>query len=683
MIAPLPPSVISANPLLQDLRATGRTPESELSRDPFVRLILLQPNVDKEGLSPIQVMGLLALATQMPVDPRAVIQPEEMGNLGLSHPVSLLALVLNRTPGFGARRPMRQWPTALAEFGPHLLQTFEDPFFKRERQDAIDTEWLGAVLLAAGADPWACPSTAYPYGQAIAEAITHNLSGLVHRLFDCPHAPTVQQVFDSLPASVTKTLFASSSHAPTLKELFQRGLQLSDSEESWTLLPGASPEVLEMMANLGKLPTQETTQKRLLSAWRDRVLTARDGSWPAETCGRMNVLLTGISPAQAMRERMSIEFLQTLNESKWNDSVGPVRESHNSAYCGNKGVEWLCSKAPILYGPNAGQWSGVAVLVAKRLRQAFCHADQRGLPVWDMAAAVSFDFVPETEGAYTGKWRSGPAEDFAGSLAQARGFDWRPGIAIDGLMALGLLGMAVHPFSSKLPLDVLDVEQAQRHAEILLGVPSLRAWATLHAEAAVAFTEEMARQKKPKISKALLWTWATALSNHPTWLAHDPSLAPRLVRALHGSFSGLKLEDPMESGVAVIPAIFPPLGQQPLGDLWGSVLKAIAPWFSEDEEPEWTALDPQQRQLAIDMALLLKRPRWIATLETLAEQGLLNEEDAKNIQMRVEAKRSPADQPIHPPAQEEAFVAQLKNLVLNIRLAHVDVSVKRGRGARL
>ena len=168
------------------------------------------------------------------------------------------------------------------------------------------------------------------------------------------------------------------------------------------------------------------------------------------------------------------------------------------------GEQELCAQHSLRSVSNGGQWSGLAAAAVHFLRVK----PQR------VGASDLFDVRLMT--------RFPAAQETAGALSPALGFDWRPGIAIDGLVALALLGQyqpgvfrsSGQPSATQKAIEK-DILKSLKHFEHTAGVGSLKRWANRHASSAMAFTKAAVEDGGIPAANRLGQVWLTALCRHP------------------------------------------------------------------------------------------------------------------------------------------------------------------------
>src|SRR5690606_18676013 len=147
-------------------------------------------------------------------------------------------------------------------------------------------------------------------------------------------------------------------------------------------------------------------------------------------------------------------------------------------------------------------------------------SEERPVVPFSLGAMARRKFV-RTPGQATGTWESEDFSQCPGQLAAAVGFDWRPGLPIDGIVALVLLGQGTVSISGAWSASSRgalesgpEVEDRLAEAARALGVDDVRAWASEHAKSAIAFTRAAITRSSSRAAAALASVWKMALLTH-------------------------------------------------------------------------------------------------------------------------------------------------------------------------
>ncbi len=553
------------------------------------------------------VWGILSALSQVPFDPNTTCKTQA------GQAVSALEGALRLVRPHAPRRSFRVWPTTPEAFTPQLLQAFEDRHGQMAR-DTVDGEWLAAMLLSVGANPWqGAPNGAL--SGCFNKALSLGMVGLVDRMWSMTEGRPSLETFSSATGEMDQTQgtwlenAVRRSDAELTQWLLQQGVRPLHGQ----LHPMALAESLDHVNAFiqhDALPQSPAEIRAVKSAWRDRL---KRGQLRAELSVRFLEALSPTVPSQEGApapdlndQARAARFEQILARGKWSVSFPPSLISN----LGSKAFE----QATIAKGPLAGTWTRLSVEVVSHLRPSHT----RGVVPFDLGQTFRHVFHDGTG------WDTASPETHPGALAGVLGVEWRPGLKNDGLFALALLGMS----------DIVQLDSVNRFVTGalkpqplvgvgagLLGVSDLKAWATEHAEAAVAFTEALTKGSGSSACARLTTIWATALERHPTWLVERPDLGARLLSALTGSFKHvvlLRTSDTKEVLLSNDTAL-------------GGVALALWPGLDPASPPSLKSLSPGRVSLAVELGLMVHSSAWVKTLaEGLA---VLSPEDRKRIEV--------------------------------------------------
>ena len=162
-----------------------------------------------------------------------------------------------------------------------------------------------------------------------------------------------------------------------------------------------------------------------------------------------------------------------------------------------------------------GQWSGLAAAAMNRL--ILSNRLDKGANTWDVGMMVLSKRDPQTLQHHVAS-----SQTHAGVLQNALGFDWRPGIAIDGVVVLALFGQrqsgVYRPGGRNLDQDgELEVQASIEKFAAFTAVGAPVAWGQRHLGSAVAFTQEVLKTVKNNEARAqIIDAWFTALTREPS-----------------------------------------------------------------------------------------------------------------------------------------------------------------------
>lgn len=637
-------------------------PDSGLTLEALASELLKAPDAK---VTPAVAQALLMVAATVQVDPNALVPSPHYRSQDQG---PLLPFLLDRAPFGTPALPVRPWPLEVSGFTETLrapLQKAVEAEYAKSQQEkryhvekgsALDVEWLAALLVAGGADPWEDVSEKYPLGRSLARALEHNQVGLVDRLMAVPGGPSWAEVARQRVGNETKQLRTRTTwlHAVVDRNhhewapLLERLLAHAGPEHDVTPHPlsMAFPWALEAYAKAGKLPTDSAVVKPIVSQWRARL---KSTELSAEQFSAMENRLLGRElnePTTSAREAL---FAQGLGRMPWGGTFGSSRPAPSKL-----GVEALLERAPVSRGALAGQWSHAAVLLVQQVRSF----ETRGVSSWSFLdwAFGSFD-------------RQQQAFE-KGQLAAAIGFDWRPGVSIDGLMLLGLYGTETQRGDG-----LLSSYYTQRFEENMnaLGIEDGPAWALQHRDSAVVFTKALVGRGSEGINKHVAKIWALVLERLPGLFDSNPALLVELTRCLAGpdfsplqttSFKDVKRGEEVEK----VPDL--KTGNDGLSGL----LKVLPGNWTNDRPPVFDELPEAWRCVGAEAALRMSTPAW---LEALAE-GVpsLDVVTQERVTRWVEVRRPLLSEGEH---EVERALVRIKEALLDAKVGHGPDVEERAR----
>lgn len=478
---------------------------------------------------PTLLEGVAALAALAPFDPNESALCAFSPNSNDKVRYTILDNVLALTGPFVFRPSSVEWPTRPEEFSEALLPAHP---YSATHDRRINSEFLAAQLTAAGANPWlmdGTPQATLP--DALRSTLRFNMHQLLHRFLDCPHAWTAQAVWDAeVPTSYMKTgaaweFMVEHNAANAMATLVARGARMEATPAWEDALKRAPANVAEsLILVLGK-PVPAAAAKRIQKAWQER-LKGKQLS-PAEVTQMVNAL----SPGQHALSEAEAEIQQRL-ATPWGEKPNGS-SARGWGYCTNQGAEKLNEIAQVEKGPMAGQWTVLAAQVMARIRSASNRlSSEEGAYEWDVDAMVGKD------------------EDHEGSIKPGIGLEWRPGISLDGLLMLGLVGQMRE--GSPTHMKALFAQQSKameanqpsalKTFAKAAGIEDIQAWCRASAESAARFTAACLRTPSVKAAQAFLHTWKRALTTDQDLLKDvSPEVRLELISALHARFGLVQL----------------------------------------------------------------------------------------------------------------------------------------------
>lgn len=434
----------------------------------------------------------LAIAAAYPFDPNEVISYTRAHE---TYQVGMLEAVLGMTNGTVASHTYRNWPSDAAQFNQALLDGHNEGQSRRVAK--VDTEWVAAVLLAAGADPWT-PQADRSLPKAVMWAALHGMGGLLDRFLEAPGAWPAQQVADAQFVTTGphgnlgwRELVSRPERACALDVLLKKGARPSSEELLEELLGEGHFEALKILAPYVS-PLRTPVRQAVEDRWLQRSKELGYAGLPAEQLGELAQVFFGNS-ADPKLSAATVAIGQDLSVAWGSAANGSLAKAYG--YQGDMGVEALLGRGQVRSGAMAGQWSRLASAVFARVRQAGFN----GALGWDIAMMIHRKFEQGVGWVHADVTQP----PFKGALEEALGFEWRPGVKIDSLVMLGLLGQDPEDF---------DADRLEKFAAAT-GVDDVMAWAREHVAGAVEATKIICSGNASTAATQLLRTWG-ALGVH-------------------------------------------------------------------------------------------------------------------------------------------------------------------------
>ena len=493
----MPPSAEPGSPLARFLGAQLQRKAITLDRTRY------QSPLSDYDLAAIETAAL-ALASAHPFDPTELtvtpgkeMRPGPESNIS-APPLDLLSAALTLSEGGWTAGPTStgDWPATLEGFSDRPWDSKDPPM-----------ERLAAVLTAAGCSPWTPLHPAGPrpatWDPAFVElptavhlAATQGLHRLLLRFLSLPGAWTAATVGAGRRhfrgQQLLTQLLKTPASMPALEALVARGARLDSEAIPW--LEDACIEAIEALARHRAFPQLSAPQRRgVLQAWRKR---SCEGALRPQQAARMAALLdeTGAGPAV------------------------PDQSMSTAALA-------VAKYLTVAWGSRANGSSSMAYDFARDLGSAAL-VERAALPKrrgltgeWSVLAAAAFSRVIQGENAAQG-WSvqvmlGEPPS--AGVLSDALGFEWRPDIPVDALVALALFGQ--RPDDTYAPSKNWNAGDRRRMltsdlADFTLaaGISDLNAWSRAQVAPAAAATLAItvpASQSGLVAGNTLAAVWAT------------------------------------------------------------------------------------------------------------------------------------------------------------------------------
>lgn len=613
---------------------------------------LLTAGRDKnKPLEPWMVQGFVALASSHGWSPEGTITTSRENQ-------SLLEWLSAHPKDWGPSRE-EAWPLTVEGF--EGLATLENP-------PALNDEWLIALTVASGASPWA--TTVAPMAPSLAHALKHQQWALVHQMLSIPGAPTLQVVLDSegdLPgfprASSWGAWFASQSLVGPGAIGLARLLNQHPYVPRLDVWEAASVGMVQLLVEQGVRPSEESLEG-LQKGWQART---RKGTLSLPDHAQMvaGIALSGTDGPTSSYSLDPAALIQAELGTKWDASVFDKvrRETQEEA---GVGAAFLRERQTFLKAglATSGTWS---VLASK---------------CWGRLRCVSI-FNKGVEPLPLRLWLKGTTGDAAlgslprGCLSESVSGEWRPGIGLKGMVALAILGQQTPlQLSQK---NILDEQPLPYWGDLkdwqdVLDIHDWESWSQ-HARAdAVKFTEEVMRTRSPTGAQTMCIVWNQALRRHPQWLHGEPALQARLLRALTLAPEGLRLSSESQSAFGKGYVLSEKTAIDPS---WAQVLLRVGASVGITAEtasvpPPFSRFSPSERDVLVEMALVLQSPAWLDALSVAAGRGELEKHHADRLMewseqyQRLLLRKTPDEQ--QKLALNQSGLAQLKAAAISVGL---------------
>lgn len=602
---------------------------------------------------PLETVGLLTLMQWFDFDPNArlsytawVNRKEKQFNVSLLEAILLLGT---------HARPVctdRTWPLTLEG-----LATLESTSNVLSQKDGLSVEFLAATLIALGADPWAEVSSEDPLGRVLPLALMNHMGGLAERIWQCEKGrPPVEALSTATPWGENKKsivgwlewVTAETHGSSTAAWLLGKGVVPNPKAHPLTLA-----QTGDMVATYTKngIALDEKLQNKLIVAWQGHVnrQTLSESGFVSLKQALNNLSDTPSSSSLTAEEEHAIAAItKEYGEVAWNKSDSPQwgswlrGEEHKRA-----DADGLDKRIVISLGVLKGQWNPFVSWLFRHLRSS---KDSQWTLEWLFQKPVS----PRPKG-----W-----------LANTIGFDWRPGISINGMMAFSL--------AQAQPRNAKD-HHTKNFEDILhaLAIDDFKSWLEEQHDAMVAFSQAFSRGDNAKEKWCENWQTVFDCNLHlrQTWSDFFLSL-PRLA-PIHDLESGYKQPKNFK------------IGTHHLSFRGGDFLRWWV-FYDHREGDVYHVPDPSRLALTcegtselIETVLVLgtDQPQWWEALETRASQGTLNTAHQARVQVLIDNLSQPTQkgkqakpQPVTQQARE-----RLKGILLAASLPQASSEAKRAR----
>lgn len=441
----------------------------------------------------------LALAIAHPFD----IDEKVFDLHGKEYSVLEAALLIGSREKFGAS--VIDWPRDIEGFDARLF----------EQGAVVDAEWFAACLLAQGVNPWdALEDKPEELPRVVEIAIEHNMSGLVARLLECDGAWSPQKIMDTkrpprsrLNNETIWDLTQSACAIESIGVLLKAGARLK--ENAIEILSRSRVEMVKMLAPFVEEEISEKGVSKIVKAWQEKRQSNLINSHDVENMAKWiwpHKKLNGASKTEVEMKRL---FDFSWGE-RANGSFGYAYDFLN-----NTGPDALCAvhtnKSVV-----AGKWSLLAAAAFSRIKMS----GFEGPLGWSTGNMLMMFWDKQKQ-----EWQMANCElaPFKGSLRKAIGFDLRPGIKIDGIVALSLFGQ----LSDYSPANNSASKEDKKNHEEVYGylrefglaadIEDVTEWAKVHMSDAAEFTNAALAKKNVSSDafRCMQDAWCGALDREP------------------------------------------------------------------------------------------------------------------------------------------------------------------------
>ncbi len=455
---------------------------------------------------------------------------------------TLLGSIVDRFPhkAYDPAAPLMEFPTALPAF---------EAYSRSLSKSRFNAQWFFGLAVASGATPWTDPDASVPaYKRQLLLIGLMNASAwdALVQILALPDAPSLQALLDqplANPYGGATTLggrLVGMEHGHWgLGHLLARHAY-TPSMDAWK---HATPAALAVLLQHAPFPSDPKKSQAIEQAWsrrlKEKTITSSDYSALVEQS------LAGSSQAgPSPDELQALGVVKHYLQHGWGKKIPVVMY-------GSKPTDGTADLSPAVLTMKVdvsgtkldGTWTPLTASWARDLRSL----SWNGLGGGVLPTRFVHWFLPQRSDLDWG-------HALEGVLKDSLGVQWRPGVSLDGLIALVLLARKYE----KVANDCFDT--AQRRIErnqkdlsglkpdcVLLGIQDVEAFCRSHRESAVRFTEmALERVSKPG-AEALATAWSTALVRLPDWLDDAPELGARLLKALVRD--GNQIELPMVGGM--------------------------------------------------------------------------------------------------------------------------------------
>ncbi len=421
----------------------------------------------EQAARPLEALGLLSLMQTAPFDPNGRVRWKETWRHD-ERTISLAEGVLRAALHAHPKSTQREWPLTLEG----MAGMVPEPLLLDPKQ-GITAELVVATLLAAGADPWADVSPEDPLGRVLPLALMNHMGGLAERIWQCPTGrPSLETLASTMPWGDNKKAVTTwltwcteqSEGAATAAWLLAKGL-VPDAQNH-PLALASSPAVVKAYRAHG-IDLDAKAQNKVIGAWQGRL---NRQTLDQKTFVGMKEELTArenqVAATTPLDDAIVAEIVQEYGAVPWGKSDKVLWSLSYRGHIKTQEIKRSMHRVNVPLGATQGQWNLFTSWLFRRLRT-------KNNPQWTLE-----EFFGNDRNDYP-----------KGCLADAIGFDWRPGISINGLVAFSLSN--IHPGHGKESKEFEKVLKA-------LGIHDYVDWLKEQRDAMVTFSKAFSKGDRAK-----------------------------------------------------------------------------------------------------------------------------------------------------------------------------------------
>lgn len=391
---------------------------------------------------------------------------EAINERGHSYTVSVLGTLLClKKPPEVEIEPVK-WPTDPGAFNVALHDRLGRP--------PISVDWVAAAWAAAGADAWSDPPGPDGLPWAVGLAAGRGCPGLLKIFLAQPTAWSAHAIGERATSAFWQMLAYFRRSVPCLRVLLEHGVRPAEVVEA--LPEGAGVNAVEAYVRSGAL-------EKIPAPQLDAIVRSLEAS-----------------------EEKSDLLMQAVQQGpQVNAVLFPLLRAHAAAFAQVPAERALAPFDPTSWSDRwegdgsemLGQWSLLGALALGQLKAL----EYETLSSW----CLEWEVPRQPTDLFVAIHKAGPNATLAGAM----GFDWRPGIAMEGMVMLAVLGH--HQGSRSTRFGSLRKKFARA-----AGIDNLEQWAHRHRAAAIAVTQALLLDGGNPARTNLNMAWWLALKRMPS-----------------------------------------------------------------------------------------------------------------------------------------------------------------------